>query len=117
MDKPDGLFPAQGAYRKFPLSRYIKHRFKKIDAYICDELHEYSGESAQGEAMAEIAGITALFFCFNKPSVLFEKYICDVVSNAAGVANSCSAGFKGRRTANLYYAVYRVNRAVLPPYA
>lgn len=57
MDNPDGLFPAQGAYRKFPLSRYIKHRFKKIDAYICDELHEYSGESAQGEAMAEIAGI------------------------------------------------------------
>ena len=57
MDNPDGIFPAQGAYRKFPLSRYIKHRFKKIDAYICDELHEYSGESAQGEAMAEIAGI------------------------------------------------------------
>lgn len=57
MDNPDDLFPAQGAYRKFPLSRYIKHRFKKIDAYICDELHEYSGESAQGEAMAEIAGI------------------------------------------------------------
>ena len=57
MDDPGGIFPAQGAYRKFPLSRYIKHRFKKIDAYICDELHEYSGESAQGEAMAEIAGI------------------------------------------------------------
>ena len=57
MDNPNGIFPAQGAYRKFPLSRYIKHRFKKIDAYICDELHEYSGESAQGEAMAEIAGI------------------------------------------------------------
>ena len=57
MDNPDGIFPAQGAYRKFPLSRYIKRRFKRIDAYICDELHEYSGESAQGEAMAEIAGI------------------------------------------------------------
>ena len=57
IDNPNGIFPAQGAYRKFPLSRYIKHRFKKIDAYICDELHEYSGESAQGEAMAEIAGI------------------------------------------------------------
>ena len=29
MNNPNGIFPAQGAYRKFPLSRYIKHRFKK----------------------------------------------------------------------------------------
>ncbi len=58
IDDPDGIFPAAGAYKRYPLSRYIKHRFKKLDAYICDELHEYSGESAQGEAMAEIAGIS-----------------------------------------------------------
>ncbi len=57
-ENPNGIYPAVGAYRRCPLSRYIKHRFKKIDAYICDELHEYSGESAQGEAMAEIAGIS-----------------------------------------------------------
>ena len=57
-ENPQGIFPAQGAYRKYPLSRYIKHRFKRIDAYIADELHEYSGESAQGEAMAELAGIS-----------------------------------------------------------
>ena len=56
-DDPNGIFPAQGAYKRYPLSRYIKHRFKRIDAYIADELHEYSGESAQGEAMAELAGI------------------------------------------------------------
>ena len=35
----------------------IRSRLIVRDAYICDELHEYSGESAQGEAMAEIAGI------------------------------------------------------------
>lgn len=57
-ENPDGIFPAAGAYRRYPLSRYIKHRFRKIDAYICDELHEYSGESAQGGAMAEIAEIS-----------------------------------------------------------
>lgn len=57
-ENPNGIYPAVGAYRRCPLSRYIKHRFKKLDAYICDELHEYSGESAQGEAMAEIAGIS-----------------------------------------------------------
>lgn len=56
-DDPNGIFPAQGAYKRYPLSGYIKHRFKRIDAYIADELHEYSGESAQGEAMAELAGM------------------------------------------------------------
>ena len=56
-ENPDGVYPAAGAYRRYPLSRYIKHKFRHIDAYICDELHEYSGESAQGEAMAELAGI------------------------------------------------------------
>ena len=56
-DNPNGIFPAQGAYKRYPLSGYIKHRFKRIDAYIADELHEYSGESAQGEAMAELAGM------------------------------------------------------------
>lgn len=58
IENPDGIFPAAGAYKRYPLSRYIKQRFRKIDAYIADELHEYSGESAQGEAMAEIAGIS-----------------------------------------------------------
>ena len=56
-ENPNGIFPAAGAYRRYPLSRYIKHKFKHIDALLCDELHEYSGESAQGEAMAELAGI------------------------------------------------------------
>ena len=56
-ENPNGIYPAAGAYRRYPLSRYIKHKFKHIDALLCDELHEYSGESAQGEAMAELAGI------------------------------------------------------------
>ncbi len=56
-ERPDGLFPAAGAYRRYPLSAYLKKKLKRIDALIVDELHQYSGESAQGQAMAELAGI------------------------------------------------------------
>ena len=56
---PDGVFPAPGAFDRFPLSSYIKKRIRKIDGLIVDELHQYSGESAQGQAMAELAGISS----------------------------------------------------------
>lgn len=54
---PDGIFPALGAYRRYPFSSYIKKHIKHLDALICDELHQYSGESAQGEAMGELADV------------------------------------------------------------
>ena len=56
-ERPDGLFPAAGAYRRYPLSAYLKRKVRRIDALIVDELHQYSGESAQWQAMAELAGI------------------------------------------------------------
>jgi hypothetical protein len=52
---PDMIIPAKGAYRRYPLSLYIKKKIKRVDGFIADELHEYSGDSAQGQAMAEIA--------------------------------------------------------------
>ncbi|MDD3921357.1 MAG: helicase-related protein, partial [Eubacteriales bacterium] len=55
---PNGIFPAAAALRKYPLAKYIKRRIRRVDALIADELHEYSGESAQGEAMADLAGIS-----------------------------------------------------------
>ena len=54
---PNGIFPARGAYGRYPLSSYIKRKVRRIDALIADELHQYSGESAQGQSMAELAGI------------------------------------------------------------
>ncbi len=54
---PNGVFPAKGAYSRYPLSAYIKRKIRRIDALIVDELHQYSGESAQGQSMAELAGI------------------------------------------------------------
>lgn len=58
VNTPDGVFPAPGAFDRFPLSSYIKKRIQKIDGLIVDELHQYSGESAQGQAMAELAEIS-----------------------------------------------------------
>ena len=56
---PDTCFPARGAYRTYALSSYIKHRYKgKIDGLIVDELHEYNNRSGQGEAMAELFGVS-----------------------------------------------------------
>ena len=49
------IIPIKGAYRRYPLSQYIKKKIRKIDGLIIDELHEYSGDSGQGQAMAEIA--------------------------------------------------------------
>lgn len=57
VNNPDGVFPTPGAFDRYPLSSYIKKRIRKIDGLIVDELHQYSGESAQGQAMAELAGI------------------------------------------------------------
>ena len=54
-ENPDGLFPAVGACRRYPLSSYIKRTYKgKLDGVIVDELHEYNNDSGQGDAMGEI---------------------------------------------------------------
>jgi superfamily II DNA or RNA helicase len=52
---PDGHYPNTGAYRRFPLSTYIKRKMKgKIDGLIVDELHNYNNNSGQGDAMGEL---------------------------------------------------------------
>lgn len=48
--------PSYGC-RRFPISSFIKRKMKgKIDGLLADELHQYSQDSGQGDAMAEIAG-------------------------------------------------------------
>jgi hypothetical protein len=54
---PDMIIPAKSAYRKFPVSRYIKNHIKHLDGLIVDELHQYSGDSGQGQAMADLAKV------------------------------------------------------------
>lgn len=59
---PNENYTAAGAHRRFPLSTYIKKKMgNKIDGFIADELHQYSKDSGQGEAMAEIAGVAKQF--------------------------------------------------------
>lgn len=57
VNAPNGNFPNTGAYRRFPLSTYIKRHMKgRIDGLIIDELHNYNNNSGQGDAMGELFG-------------------------------------------------------------
>lgn len=61
-ESPQGSFPVRGACRRFPLSTYIKKKMRgRIDAFVADELHEYNNNSGQGDAMAEIFGVSKQF--------------------------------------------------------
>jgi hypothetical protein len=56
-DVASGKHKTVGARRKYPLSTYIKKRYSgRVDGVIVDELHQYSNDSGQGDAMAEIYG-------------------------------------------------------------
>lgn len=56
-DNPDVFFPILGAYCRAALSTFIRKKLKKVDAVILDELHQYKGETAQGNAMAELVQV------------------------------------------------------------
>ena len=59
---PDGYWPVKGACRRYPLSTYIKKKYRgRIDGFLCDELHEYNNDSGQGDAMAELFGVAKQF--------------------------------------------------------
>jgi hypothetical protein len=46
-----------GAHRKYPLSTYIRKKYRgRIDGLIADELHDYLNDSGQGDAMSELYG-------------------------------------------------------------
>lgn len=52
---PEMVSPARGANRAYPLSSYIKRKYKgRIYGLIVDELHQYNNKSGQGDAMAEL---------------------------------------------------------------
>ena len=55
IEQPDVPVPIRGAYRAYPLSSYIKRKYKgKIFALSADELHQYNNHSGQGDAMQEL---------------------------------------------------------------
>lgn len=61
-ENPDGYYPVRGAHRRYPLSTYIKKKMRgRIDSFLADELHEYNNASGQGDAMAELYGVSKLF--------------------------------------------------------
>ena len=61
-ENPDGYYPVKGAHRRYPLSTYIKKKMRgRIGSFLADELHEYNNASGQGDAMAELYGVSKLF--------------------------------------------------------
>lgn len=82
IEKPNEIYPAIGAYRRFTLSGYISQHIK-VDGLICDELHQYKGESGQGNAMANLVG------CSSK-----------VIGMTATLVNGYSSG--------MFYLLYRI---------
>lgn len=76
------IFTAIGGYRRYSLSEYIAGHIK-VDGIICDELHQYKGESGQGNAMANLVG------CSKK-----------VIGMTATLVNGYSSG--------IFYLLYRI---------
>lgn len=80
---PDRYYPAAGGYRRFTLSGYIADHIGQIDGLIADELHQYKGDSGQGNAMAKLVG------CAKK-----------VIGMTATLINGYSSG--------IFYLLYRI---------
>ncbi len=56
---PDGVYPTVGVCRRYPLSTYIRKKYKgNVYGTIVDELHEYNNDSGQGDAMGEIFNVS-----------------------------------------------------------
>ena len=53
---PNMVFTAKGAYVRYSMSDYISERLKQIDGVILDELHQFKGDSGQGDAMETLVG-------------------------------------------------------------
>ncbi len=71
--EPDRFMAARGACRRFPLSTYIKKRYsRKIDGLIADELHQFSADSGQGDAMGEL--FAAAKKCIGMTATLINGY-------------------------------------------
>ncbi len=80
---PDMVFTAKGAYRRFSMSQYISEHLPEIDGVILDELHQFKGDSGQGDAMETLVG------CSKK-----------VIGMTATLINGYSSG--------LFYLMYRI---------
>lgn len=70
---PNRFMTARGACRRFPLSTYIKNKYRdKIDGLIADELHQFAANSGQGDAMGEL--FAAAKKCIGMTATLINGY-------------------------------------------
>lgn len=55
ISNPHKVFIAKSAHRKFTLSTYIAQHME-VDGFLADELHQFKGDSGQGNAMKTLIG-------------------------------------------------------------
>ena len=73
IQNPDRHTIMRGACRRFPLSTYIKRKYRgKIDGLLADELHQFAADSGQGDAMGEL--FSAARKCIGMTATLINGY-------------------------------------------
>lgn len=95
---PNTPYPARGANRSYPLSSYIKRKYKgRIYGLIVDELHQYNNKSGQGDAMAElydnakkVVGMTATLINGYSSGIFYLLY--RIVSSLAALSSGAGVG-------------------------
>lgn len=74
---------ARGAYARYSMSCYLARHIRQVDGLIADELHQFKGDSGQGNAMAHLIGCAK-----------------SVIGMTATLINGYSSG--------LFYLLYRI---------
>ena len=101
---PDCITHAHGACRRFPLSTYIKNKYRgRIDGLIADELHQYAADSGQGDAMGELfdaakkcVGMTATLINGYASGIFYLLYrVCAPLMERDGQSYRRPAAFAG----------------------
>lgn len=82
ISSPDKAFIAKGAYERYSMSSYIA-RYMKVDGFLADELHQFKGDSGQGNAMEVLVGCAK-----------------SVIGMTATLVNGYSSG--------MFYLLYRI---------
>lgn len=56
LDETGSMTSSSNGVRKYSIAKYVRERLKGyIDYFVADELHEYKGDSLQGQAMGDLA--------------------------------------------------------------
>lgn len=103
LEETGKLTSSTNGVRKYSIAKYVRERLKgSIDYFIADELHEYKGDSLQGQAMGDLAmaankviGLTGTLLNGYADGLFYILYrTMPEVMKAEGFEYSDEAGFQ-----------------------